>query len=171
MKNKTCCITGHRPKGFPWDYSDEECALTQEYLESLACQIYDLMRKGDFTHFISGGALGVDIDFAEIVIGLRDNTFDDITLELAVPCPNQQKLWSETDKERYSKILEQANIVTNVSDKYTPSCLQKRNEYMVNKSDLVLAFWNGKNKGGTFNTITYATKIGKTIDITHLRHF
>lgn len=20
---KTCCLTGHRPKGFPWDYADK----------------------------------------------------------------------------------------------------------------------------------------------------
>ena len=36
--------------------------------------------------------------------------------------------------------------------------MQKRNEFMVDKADMVLAIWNGNQKGGTWNTIKYATK-------------
>ncbi len=41
--------------------------------------------------------------------------------------------------------------------------MQKRNEYMVDKSNLVLAIWNGDKSGGTWNTIKYAMKKGKNI--------
>ena len=34
---------------------------------------------------------------------------------------------------------------------------------MVDKSDLVLAIWNGEKKGGTWDTIKYAQKQGKTV--------
>ncbi len=40
---------------------------------------------------------------------------------------------------------------------------------MVDNSDLVLAFWNGENKGGTHNTICYAKKTNKQIEITNLK--
>ena len=34
---------------------------------------------------------------------------------------------------------------------------------MVDKSDLVIAVWNGKESGGTWNTIQYAKSKGKKI--------
>ena len=85
---KTCCLTGHRPKGFPWDYADKKCMEHQSYLALLREKIVKLISEG-YTHFISGGALGADSDFAEIVIDLRKSAYPDITLEIAVPCPCQ----------------------------------------------------------------------------------
>ena len=37
---------------------------------------------------------------------------------------------------------------TLVSSGYFTGCEQKRNRYMVDKSDLVFAVWNGEEKGG-----------------------
>ena len=47
--------------------------------------------------------------------------------------------------------------------------MQKRNEYMVDNSEKVYAFWNGEEKGGTWNTIQYARSKGKEIEIIDLR--
>ena len=85
---KTCCLTGHRPKGFPWDYADKKCMEHKSYLALLREKVVELISEG-YSHFISGGALGADSDFAEIVIDLRKSAYPDITLEIAVPCPNQ----------------------------------------------------------------------------------
>ena len=35
--------------------------------------------------------------------------------------------------------------------------------YMVDNSDLVLAFWNGKESGGTYYTLSYAKKKDKHV--------
>lgn len=40
--------------------------------------------------------------------------------------------------------------------------MQKRNEYMVDLADRVIAVWDG-SKGGTANCIKYAEKVGKEI--------
>ena len=40
--------------------------------------------------------------------------------------------------------------------------MQKRNEYMVDNSDYVIAVWNGK-LSGTGNTVRYATKNNKVV--------
>jgi uncharacterized phage-like protein YoqJ len=40
--------------------------------------------------------------------------------------------------------------------------MQKRNEYMVDNSDIVIAVWDG-SKGGTYNCVKYAEKLGKKI--------
>jgi uncharacterized phage-like protein YoqJ len=39
---------------------------------------------------------------------------------------------------------------------YHPAKMQKRNEYMVDNSDFVIAVFDGEQKGGTFNCIKYA---------------
>jgi hypothetical protein len=41
---------------------------------------------------------------------------------------------------------------------------------MVDHANLVLAVWNGQKKGGTWNTICYAQKIGKPIRYILLNH-
>ena len=145
---KTCCLTGHRPKGFPWNYADKNCEEHKLYLAALREKIINLI-SNDYKHFIAGGALGADSDFAEIIIELRDSVYPDITLEIAVPCPNQDLKWQEVDKQRYKAICNAANSINIISDKYTYFCMQKRNEYIVNHSDFVLIVWNGKEKGGT----------------------
>lgn len=51
-------------------------------------------------------------------------------------------------------------LVTN--EEYAPYLMQKRNEYMVDLSDKVIAVWNGKS-GGTANCVKYAKTVDKPI--------
>lgn len=132
----------------------------------MTSQIENLIESG-YTYFISGGAIGVDMDFAEAVLQAKKQ-HKDIVLEIAVPCRNQDMKWSRDDKKRYAEILNSADIVIVLSKSYTLFCMQKRNEYMVNKSDLVLALWNGEENGGTWNTINYAKRKGKQLLINKL---
>lgn len=169
---KVCCVTGHRPQGFPWDYYDTESISYQEYIESMACFVGEAIRKQKVNYFIAGGAIGADSDFAEIVLGLRDSFYDHIKLEIAVPCPNQDKYWSDKEKQAYAKLLKRADKVTYVSDKYTNFCMQKRNQYMVDHSDIVFAFWNeNKKSGGTYNTIQYAKQKNKQLELFVLNNY
>ena len=164
MNYLTCCVTGNRPQKFPWKYGEGK--EHKKYLVEMARQIEKLIESG-YTYFISGGAVGVDMDFAEAVLQAKKQ-HKDIVLEIAVPCRNQDLKWSKDDKRRYAEILSYADIVNILSENYTSFCMQKRNEYMVNKSDLVIAFWNGEESGGTWNTINYAERKGKQLLINKL---
>lgn len=44
-----------------------------------------------------------------------------------------------------------------------PWVYHKRNEWMVDNATHVMAYWNGKRKGGTFACINYANKVGKPL--------
>ena len=113
---KTVCVTGHRPAKLPWGYKKEGPDY-DEYIESLACTIADYLENG-YDHFITGMALGVDMDFAETVIQFREHYDLDVKLECAIPCPNQTLKWSPAETDRYKQILEKADKVTLVNDHY-----------------------------------------------------
>ncbi len=150
--------------GFLWDYSDKDNKHHKQYLQTLRNIVLSLINDG-YRHFISGGAIGADQDFAEIVIELKQTLYPDIQLEIAIPCPNQDLKWNYADKKRYERILSNADIKSLICPSYTRFCMQKRNEYMINNSSFVIAVWNGENKGGTYNTLCYARQKHKDLVI------
>ena len=156
----TACFTGHRPKGLPCGYNEEHsaCLMIKKQLRRL---IVGVMEKKNVTKFISGMALGTDMWASEIVLDLKDE-YPDITLEAAVPCRNQASSWNVKSKERYEKLLSLCDEVTVLQEKYTYDCMMKRNKYMVQKADCVIAVWNGKTSG-TGKTIRYAVDCGKPV--------
>lgn len=153
MKYTTCCCTGHRPNGFPFRYGTDKKEHSA-YLQALFQKTELAITEYGVTDFISGMALGVDMDFAEIVLKLRKKY--PVALECAIPCPDQTLKWKLKDKIHYHAILRHADKITLVSESYTPECMLKRNRYMVDNSDLVIAVFNGIEKGGTWYTIRYA---------------
>ena len=162
---KNCCCTGHRPNGFPFSYGKDE-KRQKAYLERLKQKILLAINDFGITNFISGMASGADLDFAEVVLKLRKHY--PITLECALPCLNQTLKWSEEDKLRYESILKRANEINLISERYTPECMLKRNRYMVDKSEIVIAVFNDIQKGGTWYTINYAKKQNKVIELIDL---
>lgn len=156
---KTLCVTGHRPNGLPWYKEGYDPDCHNEFIALLTEYIKFAIQNG-FSHFIAGGALGIDTDFALSVLALKKQG-EKITLEIAVPCLGQERYFCNEDKAVYNFILQKADKVTILSDKYYRFCMQKRNEYMIKKSDALLACWNGVKRGGTYSTIKLAQKTGK----------
>ena len=154
-----CCVTGHRPGGFPFSPDDGECRL--EYKKRLYEEVQALMEQG-YRHFITGMADGVDVDFAIAVLYFK-NKFAGVTLEAALPYPRNAYQTNADPMNVKENILSKCDRISVVSDVYYEGCMQKRNCYMVDKADIVLAVWNGTQKGGTWNTIRYARQIRKPI--------
>ena len=156
-----CCVTGHRPKGFSFPRTMEN-PLFVNYLEEIKQAVEDMVSKG-YSHFISGMAEGADLDFAASVLSARE-IHPHIILEAALPypyVPRQTPLVGlETGRD---KILPLCDRVVEVSTHYFKGCMQKRNRYMVDSADIVLAIWNGEHSGGTWNTIQYAVLTGKDV--------
>ena len=110
---------------------------------------------------VTGMALGVDMYAAEIVLDLKSK-YPHITLESAIPCETQAIKWSVASRERYYNIAAKCDKETMLQREYTPDCMDKRNRYMVDHADYILAVWNGC-PSGTGNTVRYAHKKGKSI--------
>lgn len=143
------CVTGHRPgKLYGYDLSDSRWERLKKVLKKI------LIEK-ECTEAITGMALGVDTIFALAVLELKNEGYD-IKLHCAIPCRNQEARWSKKDQKLYNIILKRADSVRIVSNTgYNLSVMQKRNEYMVNSSDGVIAVWDG-SKSGTANCVRYA---------------
>ncbi len=154
--SKRCAFTGYRPMKMPFGY-DEESPLALDFRRRLRETIEVLILMG-FRHMISGGAQGMDIMAAEIVLSFKKE-FSDLTLEMAVPYEKQAASWSEDYRARWQRCIDEADMVTIVSHEYTKQCLFARNRYMVQQADLLLACYDGK-EGGTKMTVDYAKRSG-----------
>ena len=105
----------------------------------------------------------MDMFAAEAVLNLRKE-LPWITLEIVVPYEEQSSKWNDEYKRRYEKILSDADKVTLISREYTKGCLFKRNRYMVDHADLLMAAFDGQ-PGGTAMTIEYAQAKNAEIQI------
>ena len=153
-KGKTCCFSGHRPAKLPWRMNEKDpacLALTAEMLSRLE-GIYE----AGYRHFICGMAIGCDMYFAEAVLELK-KAHPEVTLEAAIPCGSQPEKWYIDQRKRYNRLIDSCTKVTVLQIDYTPDCMMKRNMYMVDKSSLLLACFNGR-PGGTMNTLLYAQR-------------
>jgi uncharacterized phage-like protein YoqJ len=156
---KVAHFTGHRPEKL----SGYKISENGRMIGMLTDSILNHVENKGVTAFITGMALGVDMWSALIVLDLKKTVCPNIKLICAIPCKNQTNKWVKERKEEWEKIVSEADEVIYVSDKdYTDTCMQKRNEYMVDESDYTIAVWDGSN-GGTKNCIDYAKKKGMEI--------
>lgn len=160
QKRKACAFTGHRPQTLPFGYneSDERCLLLKKEMKR---QIIRLIEEENITHFISGMALGIDMFAAEIILRLKAD-YPFITLECAIPCETQAVRWNSFLSERYFNIVSKCDKETMLQKHYTADCMQKRNRYMVDQANIILAVWDGR-PGGTGMTVTYARSQQKPV--------
>ena len=107
-------------------------------------------------------ARGADLYFAEAVLALRERR-SGVTLEAARPCESQASRWPQEEQRRYQSILERCDYETLVQHQYDRWCMMRRNRYMVEHSDRVIAVYDGREKGGTVRTIRFAHQMKKEL--------
>lgn len=163
MKNfdKTICLTGHRPKGLPWGYNEEN-EKCKKFLQDLTIVLRNQIENG-YTYFLTGMAEGFDMLATELLIALRKE-YKKIKVIAIIPCLNQENRWSPNQQKRYHNILRQCNSSKVLSKTYTKDCMNIRNKFMVEHSELVIACYNG-TPSGTGNTIKFARQMDKKIII------
>lgn len=150
MDEKICCVTGHR--NIPADQIDYVKASLRREIEKAV--------EDGFTGFMSGFADGVDQYFAEIVIDLQKDNPD---LHLFAAIPIRQRLTSLQKKQKTKEMLDRCTDIAVIREDYHPSVYSHRNRYMVEKSDRVIAVYDGREKGGTVGTIRFAHTLRKEL--------
>ena len=142
-------FTGHRPQYLDGNF-DYKSKLWTDMADWLSEQLQDASQA------IAGGALGVDTLAAKVAVELN------IPLILALPWEGCYDKYAKKHRDRLNWLMERAKDVVYVCDPpYAPWKYQLRNEFMVDNCDHLLAVWNGKSAGGTYNCIKYARKVEK----------
>ena len=144
-----CCFTGHRPEKLNASETDVKAWLEKQI---------DLAIADGFVTFITGCAMGVDIWAGQIVLE-RKGENSDVHLIAAVPWPGFARRWKDEWKSQYDDLIRRSDLTVNVCEHYHKGVFQQRNEWMVDRSNRVIAFYNG-SAGGTRNTIEYAQRKG-----------
>ena len=145
----TAAFTGHRF----YDFSQRE--FIQECLTSAISEAYD----HGIRNFISGFALGIDLMAAQLVQSLKCN-LPGISLTAAIPFKGQAERYNIYDKRVYRRLLELADKVIVLSDCYYPRCFLDRDEFMVENASYLIAYYDGREKGGTYYTVKKARARG-----------
>lgn len=161
IKEKTVCFTGHRPEKLP-GYNDPDSGILGMIKSMLFYRIYSAAQAG-YEYFISGVARGVDLWAAESVLEIKKK-FPDIKLICAKPFAEHGNSFKSKDLWAYNNIIERADEVVCVSDKYSSSCYKARNYYMVDHSSCLIGVVSDY-KSGTGQTIAYAKKSGLKISL------
>lgn len=145
----SAAFTGHRF----YDFSQRE--FIQERLTSAISEAYD----HGIRNFISGFALGIDLMAAQLVQSLKCN-LSGISLTAAIPFEGQAERYNIYDKRVYRRSLELADKVIVLSDCYYPRCFLDRDEFMVENASYLIAYYDGREKGGTYYTVKKARARG-----------
>jgi len=168
LENTVCTITGHRPARFKFKYNEHYklCIkikkVLRQYIESYYAQG---VRK-----FWTGGSIGVDTWASEIILQMKkEPEFYDIELYVAIPFPGFDAKFDAKQKARLKNILADCTESIVVSDAYSRDAYRRRNYYMVDQSDCVLAVYDNDRslRSGTGMTVHYAQKKGLTVVLIH----
>lgn len=151
MKEKTCCFTGHR---------QIPAAQAEEIKLWLYWTIKELHNRYGVCYFGSGGAIGFDMMAANAVLDLRAAL--GIKLIMVLPCQDQSARWRNEEKEQHKKLLQQADKVVCLAEKYYDGCMQARNRHLVDCSGWCVSYQT-KGFGGTAYTTGYAKHKGLEI--------
>tara|TARA_R100001086_G_scaffold249984_1_gene192285 strand:+ start:1967 stop:2485 length:519 start_codon:yes stop_codon:yes gene_type:complete len=162
-------ITGHRPNKLGNDYNLKSDLIHKIKKSIVGCLVSNATSvdykenrpyKLDGITCITGMALGIDTLFALIAVEYN------IPFIAALPCLNQDKMWTSSSKVLYNKLIGSELCTTyHVSNQeYTLKCMQNRNKWMVDNCDLLIAVWNS-SPGGTANCVRYAKSQNKEMVI------
>lgn len=143
--------TGHRPDQLIYGYANEGV----EYLAFIAdIKLKEL--KPD--QVITGLAIGWDLALAVAAIRLK------IPLIGAMPFKGQESRWPEASQRLYNRVISRCERVEIICEGgFENWKFLRRDEWMVDNADKVLALYNGCATGGTKHTVDYACKVGKPV--------
>ncbi|MBT2690064.1 DUF1273 domain-containing protein [Bacillus sp. ISL-47] len=98
---------------------------------------------------IISGQLGTELWAAEVVFDLQQEGYSELKLAVITPFLEQEASWKDTNKEWYESILAQADFVESVTRKpyENPQQFRLKNHFLVNKSHVLLLFYDSEKEG------------------------
>lgn len=156
VKSKTCCLTGPREDRIA---SGNEKMIRKE----LEDKIRKLITYDDVSCFYVGMESGVNQWAAEIVLRLKEE-YPAVRLTCVLSCEALADEWTEPQRDHFYDVMERCDEELMLQGAYTADCERKRDEYIIRRSDFVLAIWEGVDISSTGYLLSLARRSGKEIE-------
>ena len=158
MENSThvCCVKGHSPENLP--FGGKESIIDVYKIKIALYQEIDKAIDNGYTCFMNDACRGVNFWATQYILQKRKRN-PNIQLKLVVNCDEPIETWCCNDLQTYNSILLHANGIPRFGCEYTHDFMQIKHIYMINKSSLLLAVWNGQ-ASNTKNCIDFAKHKG-----------
>lgn len=101
-------------------------------------------------------AIGFDLEAAKIALALRSELAD-IKVLAVIPFEGMQLRFSASQRSLFDKVASEADEVITLASDYSASVYAVRNNFLVDNSSAVIAYFTGE-KGGTAYTVRRAVK-------------
>lgn len=165
---EACAITGPRPTRFKFGYKENMTGCKR--LKKRLRDQFALLYQEGVRRFYVGGALGVDMWAGEILLRLKEQPeYGELNLQLVLPCEGHDWKWDERSKKRMAFLRSHCTATMIVSDGMSPEDYRERNEYMVDRADVLVAVYDNDRsiRSGTGMTVNYARKKKLSIILIH----
>lgn len=149
-KSRTIAFTGHRMNRLKGG-QDELPGLITAAIIHFYLQGYRI--------FLSGMAEGLDLLAAEEVLKMKAH-YPDIRLHCIIPFAGQSDRMSLEDRLRYNTILSAADNKVCLGERYYDGCFLRRNDYLIDHSTQLIAYYDNVPEGGTYYTVKNARRRG-----------
>ncbi len=147
-KNITVAFTGHR------SYQGEADAALREV-------VHEMYERG-MRRFLVGMAWGFDLAAGRAVMALKTQ-YADVELVAVVPYEEFRQLFHDEALALYDEVAAAAEEMIVVSEKGGNMAFVRRNDFLVDNSSVVVAWWIHGVKGGTSYTVKRAIKQGREV--------
>ncbi len=154
-KSLSVCFSGYRPQKFDFPLINGNQQFEQLKI-NLKHIIVDLIEKGYETFYI-GMAEGFDIVAGEILIECENQLEKKLNIQCVLPYLDFFDTFNDDWAQRGSYLIDEINKVKIINMEYKQGIFYERNRFMVDNSDVLVCFFDGK-KGGTKYTLDYAKK-------------
>lgn len=115
--------------------------------KAIETQLRVLLEEG-LEWVILGGQQGIETWTAELILELKDE-YPQLKFAIITPFLEQEKNWNEQKKEKYERLLSQADYQTSVTKKpyEAPWQFIERNKFVVRNTDGMLIIYDEENEG------------------------
>lgn len=173
----TVCFTGHREtSAIPYRNEPIYRSITLRTIQLMLCRYIDMAVESGYRSFISGLAVGTDLWAAKYILA-KKRSDSSIRLIGVMPYLRHAERFAPQYRETLADVEKGADVLltTNTEpdviygkkgsgENTSPDVYRERNYFMVDNASAVISYFNeGSFKSGTYQTLNYATRQGRTI--------
>lgn len=175
--DNTVCFTGHRETSvIPYRNDPIYRSITLRTVQLMLCRYIDMAVESGYRSFISGLAVGTDLWAAKYILA-KKRSDSSIRLIGVMPYLRHAERFAPQYRETLADVEKGADVLltTNTEpdviygkkgsgENTSPDVYRERNYFMVDNASAVISYFNeGSFKSGTYQTLNYATRQGRTI--------